>query len=101
MSNIRVAWLDREKNKYDYASWHKREKIKQTEEWVTKQNLLYPHVFYWIEEKNKQGILVNAVNLKTPTNNETNNETNNNTNNDTNNETNYENYVIIDKDSKF
>lgn len=48
---IRVAWFDRETNKYDYGSWKHFKLIKEMKDWVYKQNRLYPKIRYWIEYK--------------------------------------------------
>ena len=48
---IRVAWFDRETDKYDYGSWKHFKLIKEMKDWVHKQNRLYPKIRYWIEYK--------------------------------------------------
>ena len=48
---IRVAWYDRETDKYDYGSWKHFKLIKEMKDWVYKQNRSYPKIRYWIEYK--------------------------------------------------
>tara|TARA_B110000003_G_scaffold155156_1_gene155798 strand:- start:2756 stop:3019 length:264 start_codon:yes stop_codon:yes gene_type:complete len=48
---IRVAWYDRDTNKYDWGSWKHFKLIKEMKDWVYKQNRLYPIIRYWIEYK--------------------------------------------------
>ena len=52
-SEIRIAWWDRKEKLYDYGCWLERKNIKGMLEWKERQNILFPHVFYWIEEKNE------------------------------------------------
>jgi hypothetical protein len=52
-SEIRIAWWDRKEKLYDYGSWQERKNIKNMLEWKERQNILFPHVFYWIEEKSE------------------------------------------------
>ena len=53
MNKIRIAWWDRKELTYDYGCWQTRENLQEMEDWNEKQNILYPHVFYWIEEGNE------------------------------------------------
>ena len=53
MNKIRIAWWDRKESTYDYGCWQTRENLQEMEDWNEKQNILYPHVFYWIEEGNE------------------------------------------------
>jgi hypothetical protein len=48
---IRVAWYDRVYQKYDFGAWKDDEKIETMRQWITQQNTAYPHVKYWLEEK--------------------------------------------------
>ena len=53
-SEIRIAWWDRKEKLYDYGCWLERKNIKCMLEWKERQNILFPHVFYWIEEKKRR-----------------------------------------------
>jgi len=48
---LRIAWYDRDTNKYDWGSWKHFKIIKEMKDWVYKQNRLYPKIRYWIEYK--------------------------------------------------
>lgn len=63
MNKIRIAWWDRKESRYDYGCWQTRENLQEMEDWNKKQNILYPHVFYWIEEENENNDKP-VVNLK-------------------------------------
>tara|TARA_Y100000591_G_scaffold24741_1_gene18240 strand:+ start:513 stop:770 length:258 start_codon:yes stop_codon:yes gene_type:complete len=58
---IRVAWYDRETNKYDFGSWRDFKYIEQQQRWVTEQNKLYPKTKFWVEyRENKEGVVKNV-----------------------------------------
>lgn len=58
---IRVAWYDRENNKYDYGSWRGFKYIEQQQKWTIEQNKLYPKTKFWVEyRENKEGIVKNV-----------------------------------------
>ena len=46
---IRIAWYDKQINKYDYGNWHHFSKIDYKKKWVEEQNKKYPFVRYWVE----------------------------------------------------
>ena len=58
---IRVAWYDRETNKYDFGSWRDFKYIEQQQRWATEQNKLYPKTKFWVEyRENKEGVVKNV-----------------------------------------
>jgi hypothetical protein len=58
---IRVAWYDRETNKYDFGSWRDFKYIEYQQRWVTEQNKLYPKTKFWVEyRENKEGVVKNV-----------------------------------------
>ena len=67
MNKIRIAWLDRKENKYDYGAWHQRDRLLDFKKWVSIQNIKYLHVFYWIEELSNK-IVINLSIGKTKNN---------------------------------
>ena len=66
---IRIAWYDRRSKKYDFGAWKEDEKIETMRQWVTQQNATYPHVKYWLEEKDDLSREAFAKNIppRTPT----------------------------------
>lgn len=46
---IRIAWYDKQINKYDYGNWHHFSKIDYKKKWVEEQNKKYQYVRYWVE----------------------------------------------------
>ncbi len=60
---IRVAWYDRRSKKYDFGAWKDDENIETMRQWVTQQNAAYPHVKYWLEEKDDWSCLGMAKNV--------------------------------------
>jgi hypothetical protein len=58
---IRVAWYDRETNKYDFGSWRDFKYIEQQQRWATEQNKLHPKTKFWVEyRENKEGVVKNV-----------------------------------------
>ena len=49
MYKIRIAWFNRQINKYDFGSWRDCKDIDTDIKWVNKQNREYPFCKYWIE----------------------------------------------------
>ena len=60
---IRIAWFDRENNKYDYGAWKDilKEDISSITEWVKIQNKKYPCVKYWLEALDNENLEDNRV----------------------------------------
>ena len=48
MYKIRIAWFNRQINKYDFGSWRDCKDIDTDIKWVNKQNREYPFCKYWI-----------------------------------------------------
>ena len=52
---IRIAWFDRDYNKYDFGAWRslsdedKNQDKVSISNWIKQQNKKYPRVKYWIE----------------------------------------------------
>ena len=52
----RIAWYDREINKYHFGEWHnmsKYQNYKSLSQWVSHQNKKCPRVKYWLEATDK------------------------------------------------
>ena len=47
--HIRIAWYDKQINKYDYGNWHHFSTLDYKQRWVEEQNKKDPYVRYWIE----------------------------------------------------
>ena len=58
----RIAWYDREQNKYDFGSWHEynSSKIFDSLKWVNNNNIAYSKTFYWLEIKDEEGAAINV-----------------------------------------
>ena len=54
---IRVAWFDREYNKYDFGAWKSVSSVDSN--WIKSQNKKYPRVKYWIEAIDKNNEIKN------------------------------------------
>lgn len=54
----RVAWFDRDAEKYSFGNWHcltdkNPKEYHHLQKWIEKQNKKYPRTKYWIEFKDE------------------------------------------------
>ena len=55
---IRIAWVDKEKEKIYYGDWQveKNEKLEELLDWININNKLYNNTKYWLEKKENKKI---------------------------------------------
>jgi len=58
----RVAWFDRDTEKYSFGNWHcltskNPKEYQNLQNWIKKQNKKYPRTKYWIEIKDNSDAL--------------------------------------------
>ena len=55
---VRIAWYDRDNNKYDYGDWKDFKLVDKYIIWSDKQNKLFPRIRYWVEYKEGEDSII-------------------------------------------
>ena len=53
---IRIAWVDKEKEKIYYGDWHMEKNVEELLDWININNKLYNNTKYWLEKKENKKI---------------------------------------------
>jgi len=53
---IRIAWVDKEKEKIYYGDWQVEKNVEELLDWININNKLYNNTKYWLEKKENKKI---------------------------------------------
>ena len=61
MSQVRIAWCDKKRKFMSAGDWHEKKKEKVLKLWILEENKKYPDCIHWLEYKNENGNIINAI----------------------------------------